>query len=181
MREAILWVDKCGLLWAISRMFSCSYRLLFRLHSNTWKTTSLMHCLVSTSKYTSRRNPSIGKIPIFIMCNIIHFLISFCERNGLVLTNTWFKKPKGRLYTWKAPGDQSWPQLDYILVKYGVRNSMKDVQTMPRADIVSVHNLLVVKMCMRLKKIIKFQKGKQWLDLEKLCSQRQKGQDKSIR
>jgi len=33
-------------------------------------------------------------------------LINFCERNGLIVTNTWFRKPKIRLYTWKAPGDQ---------------------------------------------------------------------------
>jgi exonuclease III len=29
-------------------------------------------------------------------------LIDFCERNGLVITNTWFKKPKIRFYTWKS-------------------------------------------------------------------------------
>ena len=34
-------------------------------------------------------------------------LINFCERNGLIVTNTWFRSPKRRLYTWKAPGDQS--------------------------------------------------------------------------
>ena len=34
-------------------------------------------------------------------------LIDFCERNGLIVINTWFKKPKRRLYTWKAPGDWS--------------------------------------------------------------------------
>jgi len=26
-------------------------------------------------------------------------LINFCERNGLIVTNTWFMKPKRRLYT----------------------------------------------------------------------------------
>jgi len=31
--------------------------------------------------------------------------INLNERNGLVLTNTWFKRPKRRMYTWKAPGD----------------------------------------------------------------------------
>jgi len=41
-------------------------------------------------------------------------LIGFCERNGLIVTNTWFRKPKRRLYTWKAPGDWSRHQLDYI-------------------------------------------------------------------
>jgi endonuclease/exonuclease/phosphatase family metal-dependent hydrolase len=44
--------------------------------------------------------------------------INFCERNGLIVTNTWFRKPKRRLYTWMAPGDRSRHQLDYILVKH---------------------------------------------------------------
>ena len=34
-------------------------------------------------------------------------LINFCERNGLIVTNTWFRKPKRRLYTWKVPGDRT--------------------------------------------------------------------------
>jgi hypothetical protein len=34
-------------------------------------------------------------------------LIDFCERDGLVITNTWFKQPKRRLYAWKEPGDRS--------------------------------------------------------------------------
>ena len=58
-------------------------------------------------------------------------LIDFCEKNGLIVTNTWFKKPKRRLYTWKAPGDWSRHQLDYILVKHRFRNSVKDMQSLP--------------------------------------------------
>jgi hypothetical protein len=88
-------------------------------------------------------------------------LIDFYERNGLVITNTWFKKPKRRLYTWKSPGDRSRYQLDYVLVKQQFRNSVKDVQTMPGADIDSDHNLLVAKICTRLKKIMRFHKRKQ--------------------
>jgi exonuclease III len=76
-------------------------------------------------------------------------LIDFCERNGLVITNTRFKKPKRRLYTSRY-------QLDYVLVKQQFRNSVKDVQTLPGADIDSDHNLLVAKICTRLKKIIGF-------------------------
>jgi exonuclease III len=34
-------------------------------------------------------------------------LTNFCERNGLIVINTWFRKPKRSLYTWKAPGDWS--------------------------------------------------------------------------
>ena len=51
------------------------YHLPFRLHSNTWKTTSLMQCLVNTRKYTPRRNPSVRKTPVVFvnssMCTAI--------------------------------------------------------------------------------------------------------------
>ena len=60
----------------------------------------------------------------------VQMLIDFCERNGLIFTNTWFKKPKRRLYTLKAPGDWSRHQLDYILLKHRFRNSVKDMQTL---------------------------------------------------
>jgi endonuclease/exonuclease/phosphatase family metal-dependent hydrolase len=98
-------------------------------------------------------------------------LIDFCERNGLVITNTWFKKPKRRLYTWKSTGDKNRYQLDYVLVKQRFRNSVKDVQTLPGTDIDSDHNLLVAKICTRLKKIMRFHKKKPRWDLEKLYAQ----------
>jgi len=41
----------------------------------------------------------------------------------------------------------------------------------------SDHNLLVAKICTRLKKIIRFQKGKSPWDLEKLYTQKQRVQD----
>jgi hypothetical protein len=104
-------------------------------------------------------------------------LIDFCERNGLVITNTWFKKPKRRLYTWKAPGDKSRRQLAYIPVKQRFRNSVKDVQTLRGEDINCDHNLLVANICTRLKKIICFQKRKPRWDLEKLYAQQQKVHD----
>jgi hypothetical protein len=51
---------------------------------------------------------------------------------------------------------------------------VKDVHTQLGADIDSGHNLLVVKICTRLKRIIRFQKRKPVWDLEKLQAQRQK-------
>jgi endonuclease/exonuclease/phosphatase family metal-dependent hydrolase len=63
----------------------------------------------------------------------VQMLINFCERNGLIVTNTWLRKAKRRLYTWKAPGDRSPYKLDYILVKHRFRNSVKDVQTLSGA------------------------------------------------
>jgi hypothetical protein len=54
---------------------------------------------------------------------------------------------------------------------------VKDVQTLPGADIDSDHNLLVAKICTRLKKIIRFQKRRPQWDLEKLYTQKQRVQD----
>jgi hypothetical protein len=48
---------------------------------------------------------------------------------------------------------------------------MKEVHTLPRADTVSVHNLLVAKISTKLKKIIRLKKGKPKWDLEKFCAQ----------
>ena len=82
-----------------------------------------------------------------------------------------------RLYTWKAPGDRSRHQVDYILVKHRFRNSVKDVQTLPGADIDSDHNLLVANICTRLKRIIRFQKRRPQWDLEKFYTQAQRVRD----
>jgi hypothetical protein len=54
---------------------------------------------------------------------------------------------------------------------------VKDVQTLPGADIDSDHNLLVAKFCTRLKKIIRFQKRRIQWNLEKLYTQKQTVQD----
>jgi hypothetical protein len=62
-------------------------------------------------------------------------------------------------------------------VKHQFRNSVKDVQTRPGADIASDHNLLVAKICTRLKKIIRFQKRRPQWDLEKLYTQKRTVQD----
>jgi hypothetical protein len=45
---------------------------------------------------------------------------------------------------------------------------VKDVQTLPGADIEPDHNILVATICTRFKKIIKFHKRKPRLDLKKL-------------
>ena len=62
-------------------------------------------------------------------------------------------------------------------MKHRFRNSVKDVQTLPGADIDSDHNLLVAKIRTRLKKIIRIQKSRPIWDLEKLYAQRQRVQD----
>jgi hypothetical protein len=75
-------------------------------------------------------------------------------------TNTWFKKPKRQMYTWKASGYRNQHQLVYILMKHQLINSNKHVQTLPGADTDSDHNLLIAKICTKLKKTARFQKRK---------------------
>ena len=62
-------------------------------------------------------------------------------------------------------------------MKHHFRNSLKDVQTLPGADIDSDHNLLVAQVRTRLKKIIRFQKSRPRWDLEKLHAERQRVQN----
>jgi endonuclease/exonuclease/phosphatase family metal-dependent hydrolase len=109
----------------------------------------------------------VGSHGLGIMNNRGQMLINFCERNGMIFSNTWFTEPKGRLYTWKTPGDRIRSQLDYIRWKNRFRNSVENVQTLHGAHIDSDHNLLVVIIYTILKNIIRFRKRSRRWDLEK--------------
>ena len=65
-------------------------------------------------------------------------------------------------------------------MKHRFRNSVKEVQTLPAADIDSDHNLVIAKICTRLKKIIRFQNKRPHLDFEKLYAQRKIVQDNLV-
>ena len=86
-------------------------------------------------------------------------LVEFCKRNKFMVTNTWFKKPKRRRYTWIRPGDTGRFQLDYILVRDRYRNSVKDSCSYPGADADSDHNLVAMTVRIKSKKIVR-QKGR---------------------
>jgi endonuclease/exonuclease/phosphatase family metal-dependent hydrolase len=88
-------------------------------------------------------------------------LIQFCERNQLVITNTWFEHPARHIYTWKSPGDIKRNQIDYIMIRSRFRNSVVDVKTFPGADIGSDHNLLRAKIKVKLKIPIRAKRNEQ--------------------
>jgi exonuclease III len=94
-------------------------------------------------------------------------LVNFCRENKLIITNTWFKNHLRRRYTWKAPGDRARYQIDYVMVQERFRNSIKKACAHPGADIGSDHNLVIVEMELRLKKVKRALVRKRW-DLEKL-------------
>ena len=79
-------------------------------------------------------------------------LIEFCQRNKLCIMNTWFKQPKWRLNTWKASRDCNRYQLDYIIVTNCYKNSVKNAHAYLGADANSDHNMIMMKVRLRLKR-----------------------------
>ena len=89
-------------------------------------------------------------------------MVEFCRRKKLMITNTWFEHCKRRRYTWKKPGDTGRYQLDYILVRQRYGNSVNNSRSYPGADIDSDHNLVMVNVRIRLKKLQKVTRVKKW-------------------
>ena len=98
-------------------------------------------------------------------------MVDFCKRKKLVVMNTWFMHEKRRRYTWKKPGDTERFQLDYMLVNTRYRNCVKDARSYPGADIDSDHNLVMMKIHIRLKKVIGKKQTLKW-DTDKIKSVR---------
>ena len=79
-------------------------------------------------------------------------MIELCEANQLIVTNTWYKQPKHRLYTWTSPDGLHRNQIDYILIQKRWRSMMTSEKTMPGADCGTDHELLVATIQVKLKK-----------------------------
>jgi exonuclease III len=109
----------------------------------------------------------IGKFGYGVRNERGDMLVNFCRENKLIITNTLFKNHLRRRYTWKAPGDRARYQIDYVLVQERFRNSIKKACAHPGADIGSDHNLVIVEMELRLKKVKRALIRKRW-NLEKL-------------
>ncbi|XP_023242378.1 craniofacial development protein 2-like, partial [Centruroides sculpturatus] len=104
-----------------------------------------------------RREDLIGDFGLGLSIGRGDRLFEFCQENDMVITNTWFKLPKRRLYTWKSPADNNHSpirnHIDYILVNKRHRNCITRVTTFPGADIGSDHVPLVADIKLKLKAI----------------------------
>ena len=104
----------------------------------------------------------LSKVAIIRLCISVRFVC--CKKSpGVALVYT---LRNGEIST-----------INFITIYIYFRNSVKDVQTLAGADIDSDHNLLVVKVHTRLKKIIRFRKSRPRWDLEKLYAERQRVQN----
>ena len=101
----------------------------------------------------SRAHGITGKFDLRVQNEAGHSLIEFCWENALVIANTLFQQYKSWLYTWTSPDSQYWNQIDYILCSWRWRSSIQSAKTRPGADCGSDHELLIVKLRLKLKKV----------------------------
>ena len=73
--------------------------------------------------------------------------VEFCERNGMMITNTWLRQVK-------APQIHM-EKMNYILMKRRCGNSVLNAHTLPETDADTDHNLLTAKVFLALKKLSK--------------------------
>lgn len=89
-------------------------------------------------------------------------LMQFCQDQNLIITNTFFKLPDRRLYTWRSPADKPNKivrnQIDYIMINERYRNAVKAVKAYPGADVFSDHNPIIAKVTLKLKNIKRHQR-----------------------
>ena len=106
------------------------------------------------AKVGSQETPgATGKFGLGIQNETGQRLIEFCQENTLVIANTLFQQHKRRPYMWTSPDGQHQSHIDYILCSQRWRGSIQSAKTRPGADCRSEHELLIVKIRLKLKKV----------------------------
>ena len=77
------------------------------------------------AKVGSQETPGVtGKFGLGIRNKAGQRLIEFCQKNALVIANTFFQQHKRRLYTWTSPDGQHQNPIDYILCSQRWRSAI---------------------------------------------------------
>ena len=106
------------------------------------------------AKVGSQETPGLtGKFCLGVQNEAGQRLIEFCQKNALVIANTFFQQHKRRLYTWTSPDGQHRNQIDYILCSQRWRSSIKSAKTRPGAECGSDHEFLIAKFRLKLKEV----------------------------
>lgn len=97
-------------------------------------------------------------------------LVQFCQEKELVITNTLFKMPVRRRYTWTSPAHTEESivrnQIDFVIINSRFKNCISSAKTYPGADIGSDHNPVVTDISCQLKYLRK--RSKKGVDIKKL-------------
>uniref|UniRef100_H3A4I6 Reverse transcriptase domain-containing protein n=1 Tax=Latimeria chalumnae TaxID=7897 RepID=H3A4I6_LATCH len=90
-------------------------------------------------------------------------LLEFAQNNNLILANTLFPHKKSQRWTWHSPDGNTHNQVDYILII-----NTAGMRSFPGADNGSDHDLLLMTMKLKLKRVQKSKKQLIKYDVEKL-------------
>ena len=81
------------------------------------------------AKVGGQETPGVrGKFGLGVRNEAGQRLIEFCQRNTLVIANTFFQQHKRRLYTWTSPNGQHRNQIDSILCIQRWRSSIQSTK-----------------------------------------------------
>ena len=97
-------------------------------------------------------------------------LLEFAKFNDLVLTNTLHPEKPSWKATWHSPDGKTHNMIDYILINKRFQSSVNLAQTrtFPGADIGSDHDLVLISVRLKLKKMRKGKFPRIKFDLEEL-------------
>ena len=118
-----------------------------------------------------------GKFGLGVQNEVGKRLTEFCQENTLVIANILFQQQKRQLYTWTSSDGQYWLWIDYILCIQRWRSSIQSAKTRPGADCVSDHELLILKLRLKLKKVGKTTRLYRY-DLNQISERLYSGSDK---
>ena len=79
--------------------------------------------------------------------------VSFCGLNNFAITTTMFPHKDIHLHTWISPNSINKNQIDHVAINGKFKRSINDVRVQRGADVGSDHNLLVIKLKLKLHKI----------------------------
>ena len=79
----------------------------------------------------------------------------FCTSNGICIGNKYFKHKLIHKKTWQSPNGIVENEKDYICINQGLRSALCDVRLYRGADIGSDHQLVIVTLKLKFKKILK--------------------------
>ena len=72
-------------------------------------------------------------------------LRELANNSKMVTCNIVFKQPKRRIWTWQSPKSERY-QLDYIMIRSRYRNTVRNCQSYPGADVNTDHNLVAANL-----------------------------------
>ena len=76
--------------------------------------------------------------------------VSFCACDNLAITSTMFPHKDVHKYTWTSPDGQYRNQIDHVAIRSQFKRSVQDTRVHRGADVGSDHNLVIIKIKLRL-------------------------------